>query len=159
MISPDTGSCASDHLSHCVVLSDFVTPTPVLHAPKSHQVMVMAGGAFNFTFELKSDALPSSVQIVIQTAAESAVVDPVATRMITFGSAFERAGVHSIVTSRLADAATEFGAQTVVSVVPASNLVTGSMYSVTIRYADKTANPISQATANDIFYSTCEPAA
>ena len=115
--------------------------------------------AFTVKYRLDEGALSGSVKMRIKWVGK--VADPAAERVITFAATAEVPRVeHVVVMKALATAASleidgiETGVAAVKSVAPATSLVDGAMYDVTMEYQDGAGNPVGSSTQANVTFDT-----
>jgi hypothetical protein len=123
------------------------TITPTLTLPAS---ATKVPEEFQLTFSLPERAFSGSVKLsFVHTGGQS---DPAPSRVVTFASNVESVGPHSLSLPSLQSAAVLVSS--VSTVTPATNLVDGAIYDVTLSYSDLGPNEASTAVNTGVEFDT-----
>ena len=125
-------------------MPDTATATPTFLYPEDNKVIAQSG-SFAVDFTLPEAALADSVKLTLTRM--SGTSDSGSPHIITFATAFESQGQHTMTVPALSGAASSSNIDTVTSNGgTASNLVHGATYSVKLEYQDDHSNSATSVT-------------
>ena len=125
-------------------VTDTATATPTFLYPEDNKVIAQSG-SFALDFTLPEPALANTVKLTLTQM--SGTSDNGSPHIITFATAFESQGQHTMTVPALSGAASSSNIDTVTSNGgTASNLVHGAMYSVALEYQDDHSNSAASLT-------------
>ena len=130
----------------CVI--DTATAPPIILDPEDNKVIAQSG-SFALDFTLPEPALADSVKLTLTYT--SGTADNGSPHIITFATAFESQGQHTMTVPALSGAASSSNIDTVTSNGgTASNLVHGATYSVALEYQDDHSNSAASVTHSGV---------
>ena len=125
-------------------MTDTATATPTFLYPEDNGFIAQSG-SFALDFTLPEAALADSVKLTLTYT--SGTSDSGSPHIITFATAFESQGQHTMTVPALSSAASNSNIASVTSVGgSASNLVHGATYSVALEYQDEHSNSAASVT-------------
>ena len=125
-------------------MTDTATATPTFLYPEDNKV-IASSDSFALDFTLPEPALADSVKLTLTHA--SGTSDSGSPHIITFATAFESQGQHTMTVPALSGAASSSNIDTVTSNGgAASALVHGATYSVALEYQDDHSNSAASVT-------------
>ena len=125
-------------------MTDTATATPTFLYPEDNKVIAQSG-SFALDFTLPEPALADSVKLTLTRM--SGTADSGSPHIITFATAFESQGQHTMTVPALSGAASNNNIDTVASAGgTASDLVHGATYSVALAYQDDHSNSAASVT-------------
>ena len=131
-----------------VLYIDLQTQAITLTTP-SNDIFVATG--FNVQFDKPEEALSGSLTVTFTRT--GGTNDPAADRVVTLSSSMEtQTGTSAIVSMSRLEFLASASPSTVATVVPAIDLVTGTIYTLTVSYRDKANNAPSTASATGITF-------
>ena len=129
-------------------MTDTATATPTFLYPEDNKVIAQSG-SFDLDFTLPEPALADTVKLTLTRM--SGTSDSGSPHIITFATAFESQGQHTMTVPALGGAASSSSIDTVTSNGgTASDLVHGATYSVALEYQDDRSNSAASVTHSGV---------